>query len=441
MRAEALQTIELLSLEDKHGRYVMEIAIEYGDKRTKDLLEIDEDIYRQLFSLDPLSAERARLSLHAGWDPFRQTHYSKLVKISKTLSETHYFTCSRLYVDQIEKLQKKATQGLILPEAEPVEAEQVPAPAAVATMRLDRKRSIMARFLVASMRLFVLTCMLYAGWFEFEDRILPGAADALSDHPQQTVVLKQNESSLTEVHHIEHVVQAHSEESGDSEIAVQNAEPQAEVSEAEAAEQVAPVKSEFIEAIDLEIGTPYYSLPKGYVALTFDDGPSSYTQDIVDVLVEHEVAATFLFVGKHVSRNSDAVTYAHKQGMALGNHSWDHSDLSVLQDEKQADNIGMANEALEPLTGHDVNLFRPPYGAMNDETMNTIESLGMKLLMWNRDPEDWRTSSTEDILNYFKQTEPSGGIYLLHEKKASLEALPAIIDYLKKQDLKFAIFQ
>lgn len=438
MRADALQTIELLSLEDKHGRYLMEIAVACGGKRIKDLLEIEEDIYRQLLSMDPLSAERARLSLHAGWDPFRQTHYSKLVKISKTLSETLYFTCSRQYVDQIEKLQEKVTQNFVS-DAELVEVEMVSAPAAVATMPLDRKRSFMARFLVASVRLFVLTCMLYAGWFEFEDRILPGTAGALSDHPKQTVVLLQNQASSTEVHHIEHVVQAHGEESGGGETAVQNVEPQAVA--AETVEQIDLAESDFIEAIDLEIGTPYYSLPKGYVALTFDDGPSAYTQDIVDVLAEHDVAATFLFIGKNVSRHSDAVTYAHEQGMAVGNHSWDHSDLSVLKDEKQAENIGKANEALEKLIGHSINLFRPPYGAMNDELRNNMADLGMKLLMWNRDPEDWRASSTEDVLSYFKQTDPSGGIYLLHEKKASLEALPAIIDYLKEQDLKFAIFQ
>lgn len=433
MRADALQTIELLSLEDKHGRYLMEIAIECGGKRTKELQEIDEDDYRQLLSLDPQSAERARLSLHAGWDPFRQTHYSRLVKTSKIHSETFYFTCSRQYVDQMEKLQERAS----LDQVQRAESPKLePAPAAVVTKRPIIRASVMSRFALAAVRLLVLTCILYAGWFELEERLLPGGADALSEHPLTSAVSQQKE---TPVRNNEHVVLAHSDEVDGSGTIVQSVE--VPIEDAEGAEQNAPVESDFVEAIDLEIGMPYYNLPKGYVALTFDDGPSAYTQDIVDVLVEHDVAATFLFIGKQVNRHSDAVAYAHKQGMVVGNHTWDHNDLSAMKEEKQADNIGKANDVLEQLVGHSIKVFRPPYGAMNEESKDTVTSLGMKLLMWNRDPEDWRATSTEDILNYFKQTEPSGGIYLLHEKKASLEALPAIIDYLKKQDLKFTIFQ
>lgn len=65
----------------------------------------------------------------------------------------------------------------------------------------------------------------------------------------------------------------------------------------------------------------------------------------------------------------------------------------------------------------------------------------LKVLLWNRDPEDWKAGSKEAILDYFYRTDPSGGIYLLHEKQITVQALPEIIDFLKGRGLKFAVFK
>jgi len=65
----------------------------------------------------------------------------------------------------------------------------------------------------------------------------------------------------------------------------------------------------------------------------------------------------------------------------------------------------------------------------------------MKVLLWNRDSEDWKVKSPEDILQYVHHTDPSGGVYLFHEKKITVEALPAIIKYFQEKDMKFVIFK
>ncbi|MNG16227.1 Peptidoglycan-N-acetylglucosamine deacetylase [compost metagenome] len=88
-----------------------------------------------------------------------------------------------------------------------------------------------------------------------------------------------------------------------------------------------------------------------------------------------------------------------------------------------------------------VTLFRPPYGSINDGLEEQVEKQHMKVLMWNRDPEDWDANTRDEIIEYFRKVDPSGGIYVLHEKKHTVEALPAIIQYLKEKDLKFVIFQ
>lgn len=131
-----------------------------------------------------------------------------------------------------------------------------------------------------------------------------------------------------------------------------------------------------------------FGLPEQYVALTFDDGPSALTEQIVDILKEQNVAATFLFVGQNVARNQDAVTYTLENGMAIGNHSWDHSVLTKADAQKQHENLMKTNDVLESLTDHAITLFRPPYGEVNDKLVSEAKKLNMKTLMWNRDPED-----------------------------------------------------
>jgi peptidoglycan/xylan/chitin deacetylase (PgdA/CDA1 family) len=88
-----------------------------------------------------------------------------------------------------------------------------------------------------------------------------------------------------------------------------------------------------------------------------------------------------------------------------------------------------------------VTIFRPPYGAVNDGLAAEAKRQHMKLLLWNRDPEDWKADNAPQVLRYFHTTDPSGGIYLLHEKAVTVQALPEIIEYLQAQGLKFAVFK
>ncbi|REK69452.1 polysaccharide deacetylase family protein [Paenibacillus paeoniae] len=434
MSTEALQTIELLSLEVNHGRHELRLAIERNGQRNVVMLEVDEDTGQQVFPLAPKEEERARLSLYTSWDPYRQVQYSSVIKSKGQQSETHYFTCSKLYADLMEQIRKGD-----LPEQVAVDHNQQ-------TMLIDREASLVStntyikkitRFLTASLRLLVVTGVIYVSWIELEGRFLANQGEAVRDlHPPMTAAVDTIQEGTSSWPN-DHFVQAQGE-AGSGIVVTANlqAEPDSSAKPEEAGAQLVTP-----EIIELTVGEPYYSLPKGYVALTFDDGPSIYTKDIVDQLTKHEVLATFLFVGRNASKDAEAVAYAREQGMAVGNHSWDHSNLAPLKNDKMANNIIAANEKLELFIGQPISLFRPPYGSLNDRLSDTVEDLGMKMLMWNRDPEDWRTNEASDIMQYFKQTEASGGIYVLHEKKATLEALPDIIQFLKKQELKFTIFQ
>ncbi|WP_284140566.1 polysaccharide deacetylase family protein [Virgibacillus sp. LDC-1] len=179
-----------------------------------------------------------------------------------------------------------------------------------------------------------------------------------------------------------------------------------------------------------------FNVPDGYVAITFDDGPSNYTKQIVDTLTSYQVGGTFFFTGLNVSKHPSAVRYVHDNGYSIGNHSMNHKDFTTLNKHKQSAELLDANKLIEKITNEKVVLFRPPYGAKNEETVNLVKANNGKVVLWNNDPEDWRTRQADKILQAIQQTDVSGSIILLHETKPVLQALPAIIEYLTEQNLK-----
>ena len=179
-----------------------------------------------------------------------------------------------------------------------------------------------------------------------------------------------------------------------------------------------------------------FTIPKGKVAITFDDGPTALTKDIVDVLKDYEIGATFFFIGQNVHKYPEAVHYVHNNGYAIGSHSYNHIHLGDLSYESQKQEILRASDLIESTIGEDVHLFRPPYGSYNDATLKLMEETNKKSVIWNSDPKDWSGKSSSQILNYIKGMDSSGSIILLHETEQTLEALPSIIEYLQETGLE-----
>lgn len=184
-----------------------------------------------------------------------------------------------------------------------------------------------------------------------------------------------------------------------------------------------------------------YSLPMGYVSLTFDDGPSKYTKEIVDILKKYEVGSTFFFVGINVKRYPDNVRYVQSNGYSIGSHSMHHVAMSTLSSEKQKDELLQSVKAIEDITNEKVVLFRPPYESFNKQTIDVLHAYNEKMILWNRDSEDWKTRNAAKIVNYVHNTKASGSIILLHESQAVVDALPKIIELLQQQKLKIVSLQ
>ena len=162
------------------------------------------------------------------------------------------------------------------------------------------------------------------------------------------------------------------------------------------------------------------------VAITFDDGPGEYTDELLSLLESYHVKATFFMIGTEVEKYPDAVKREFDIGMEQGNHTWDHTTLTKLTAPEIARQITSTNDAVKAITGKAPTLFRPPGGGTNA----TVEasSQGMPLITWNVDTRDWETRDTWNTVNVVMNEVSDGDIILMHEiYQASYEAAREII--------------
>ena len=370
---------------------------------------------------------RYRLSLRSFWNASQQSYYSHLTRSYQDQSETVCFPCSEAYVRQLQSV-KKIESLLDLPALSSfLSSLNNPAPA----MEKDRiQMTISPR--KRSQRDLIRTSTVIVGAF----------IALLSNSPHY---FQNRENVFANVPPVSAAVQT-------APVSVSASTPEPT---ALAAPSPAPSLSPSIKPISRQVKMPAavpsdpaavpavmlnklvnFTLPATAVALTFDDGPSKYTKDIVDTLKKNQVGGTFFFVGVNVEKFPDAVKYVHANGYSIGDHSMTHSKFTKLSPTQQELEINQAREIIEQLTSQPVTLFRPPYGAKNKSTLDILETLHMRMVLWNRDTEDWKTKSAEATLKYVKDSKAPGAIILLHESKETLEALPEIISYLKNQDIQ-----
>ena len=187
-------------------------------------------------------------------------------------------------------------------------------------------------------------------------------------------------------------------------------------------------------------GPEVYGVPAGEVALSFDDGPSPYTEQIISVLNQYHVKASFFFVGRNVIAYPGAVRDAVLNGELIGDHTVNHPILTNLTPLLQAQEIDNgARDILKYGDGGPITLFRPPYEAFNSSTWKILKADHMGMALWNRDPRDWAATSAQQIVNAVLGSDPSGGLYDMHDKLLTLQALPAILQGLQKMHLKVVL--
>lgn len=172
------------------------------------------------------------------------------------------------------------------------------------------------------------------------------------------------------------------------------------------------------------------------VVLTIDDGPSGLTGQFLEVLAAEDVPAVFFWVTG--SRQLPLAAEVIGQGHQLGTHTVSHPRLPQLPPEEAAAQIVHSKAALEDAAGAPVRFFRPPYGEHNRQIRDTAARHGLATVLWNVDSRDWALAEAPDqiVANVMAQVRP-GAIILIHERRQTLDVLPALIRALREAGYTF----
>lgn len=167
------------------------------------------------------------------------------------------------------------------------------------------------------------------------------------------------------------------------------------------------------------------------ITFTFDDGPSIYTTQVLNILAKYNIKATFFILGQRVNYHQDIIRAIYDQGHELANHSYGHPDLKFLSDQQILSEINRTNQLVYDLTGYQMRYLRPPYGESNPRVDQLIP---LKFVYWNIDSMDWKYRNKDAIVNQIKIQAKHNGIILMHDLyQSTVDALEESIIYLLSQ--------
>lgn len=152
---------------------------------------------------------------------------------------------------------------------------------------------------------------------------------------------------------------------------------------------------------------------KPMIALTFDDGPHyKYTNKILDYLEKYNGAATFFVLGSSAEKNKKIIKRIAESGNEIGNHTYDHKQLTKLSGKEITDEITKTANILEGITGIKPNLLRPTYGSVNDNVKLYSDA---PLILWSIDTLDWKSRNKKKVVNAALKKARDGDIILMHD--------------------------
>jgi polysaccharide deacetylase family sporulation protein PdaB len=179
---------------------------------------------------------------------------------------------------------------------------------------------------------------------------------------------------------------------------------------------------------------------KKQIAISFDAAwGNDDTGQLIDILAEYNVPATFFVVGAWVDKYPESVKQLHDAGHQIQNHSNTHPHLPQLSKAQIKDEITTCNQKIEAITGVAPTLLRPPYGDYDNALIETMGELGMYTIQWDVDSLDWKENATpQSICQRVTKKVKNGSIVLFHnDADHTPEALPEILKCLKDEGYEF----
>ena len=156
------------------------------------------------------------------------------------------------------------------------------------------------------------------------------------------------------------------------------------------------------------------------VALTFDDGPSPYTDRLLQILNQNDARSTFFLIGNKVAANPAGAKRIADAGMEVANHTWEHPNMTTIPPEDIGSQISKANDAIQAATGQRPKLLRTAGGLINDNVLAAAKQQGMADINWDVIPFDWVNDSNTAATRYMLMTQiKPGSVVLFHDTYSS----------------------
>ncbi len=189
--------------------------------------------------------------------------------------------------------------------------------------------------------------------------------------------------------------------------------------------------------------TWYVETTEPVVAFTFDDGPGvKWTSMVLDALDEHQVPATFFMVGQNLAAHADLVK-GRLDRHEVGNHSWSHPDLAMLDAPVVSEQIGRTHDTIAKQLGRQARLLRPPYGHLGGSTLLAANAAGYEVVLWSRQMHESAYIHNEEgqVAEIVNGVQP-GQIVLAHDVGAedrlvALRHLGEMFQGLKARGMRF----
>lgn len=171
------------------------------------------------------------------------------------------------------------------------------------------------------------------------------------------------------------------------------------------------------------------------VALTFDDGPGRYTDELLDILDENDAKATFYLLGSKLDSYTAEVERMVDEDHEVGNHTWDHADLADLSAGEIKEDLDRTDKAIKDVTGQMPTTMRPPYGSLSDTARETIDK---PMLLWDVDTLDWQHRDPETTVDIAAEETDEGSVLLFHDiHETTVDAIPDVLDTLSEDGYEF----
>ena len=193
-------------------------------------------------------------------------------------------------------------------------------------------------------------------------------------------------------------------------------------------------------------------MPEYRIALTFDDGPDTvYTPQVLNILKQENVKATFFLIGKKIAKNPAMTLRIRDEGHCIGNHSYTHCWMPKLNFTNVMNEITKTENLIENICGSSNRYFRAPWGAIDPEQEKEIRAQGFTVVKWNVDPTDGdiKHTTADKIASVVVNNAGSEKIILLHcadyagleGREKTIAALPRIIQILKQKHYRFVTME